>query len=294
MRKLLASIVSFLMVIATLGCSITSNTSISGASGTNTPQFIPVQSTGAVKVLITDAPAKKEITSIMVHVSGVKVHRAVSQEEPDEGITATVQPTQYEDGEWLDIGITGANPFDLLQLRGVEELLAVNQLEAGRYTQVRLDIERVEVAIDGGELTEAKLPSNQLKITRPFDVLAGETTVLTIDIDAQQSLNITDSDRITVKPVVKLTISHEASRKISSYSGLVQEIDVAARTVTLQTSGQDQPVTLNINARSIILLDGIEAGIEDLAQLPPEAQVSLSYDTEDLTIIHMEVTTPST
>lgn len=87
MRKLLASIVSFLMVIATLGCSITSNTSISraSASGTNTPQFIPVQSTGVVKVLVTDAPAKKEITSIMVHVSGVKVHRAVSQEEPDEG-----------------------------------------------------------------------------------------------------------------------------------------------------------------------------------------------------------------
>jgi len=89
--------------------------------------------------MVTDAPAKKEITSIMVYVSGVKVHRAISQDEPPEGITTTVQSALPEDGEWLDIGIIGANPFDLLQLRGIEELLAVNQLEAGRlYTgQVR-------------------------------------------------------------------------------------------------------------------------------------------------------------
>lgn len=174
-----------------------------------TPEAMP--STGTIEVRVTDAPPDEEVTAILVTVSAVEIHRAVAEQEQEqegEGEQNQEQEQeQQEQGEWLPLSIIeGAGSFDLLEIMGLEAVLAVEEIEAGKYTQIRLMVERVEVTLGVGEPEEAKVPSGELKFVRPFDVVEGETTVLLFDFDAEKSVTVTGKGNITVKPVVKLTV----------------------------------------------------------------------------------------
>jgi len=178
-------------------------------SAAETPEAMP--STGTIEVRVTDAPPDEEVTAILVTVSAVEIHRAVAEQEQEqegEGEQNQEQEQeQQEQGEWLPLSIIeGAGSFDLLEIMGLEEVLAVEEIEAGKYTQIRLMVERVEVTLGVGEPEEAKVPSGELKFVRPFDVVEGETTVLLFDFDAEKSVTVTGKGNITVKPVVKLTV----------------------------------------------------------------------------------------
>ena len=173
------------------------------------PEATP--STGTIEVRVTDAPPDEEVTAILVTVSAVEIHRAVAeQEQAQEGEGEQNQEQeqeQQEQGEWLPLSIIeGAGSFDLLVIKGLEEVLAVEEIEAGKYTQIRVMVEKVEVTLGAGEPVEAKVPSGELKFVRPFDVVEGETTVLLLDFDAEKSVTVTGKGNITVKPVVKLTV----------------------------------------------------------------------------------------
>ena len=53
------------------------------------------------------------------------------------------------------------------------------------------------------------MPSKELKLVHPFDVVAGETTDLVVDFDADKMVTVTGAGKIMVKPVVKLTVKQE-------------------------------------------------------------------------------------
>ncbi len=154
--------------------------------------------TGTIEVRVTDAPPEYEVTSIVVTIAeeGVEVHKA-----GDNG----------DDGGWIPISIN-TGTFDLLLIQGVEEVLAVEAVAVGKYTQIRMNIVKVEVTYleDGVEtIVEATLPSGQLKFVRPFEVVEGESTILLLDFDADKSLTVTGNGTIIFKPVVKLSIEQE-------------------------------------------------------------------------------------
>jgi len=154
---------------------------------------------GTVKVYVTDAPPGDRVTSIMVTVSKIEIHKAAAEQEQ--------QQTQQGGGEWITIDISGnATTFDLLKISGIEEFLGASQVEAGKYTQVRLTIDNSEVTLGDKEPQAATVPSKELKLVRPFDVVAGETTDIILDFDADKSVTVTGADKIIVKPVVKLTV----------------------------------------------------------------------------------------
>ena len=161
---------------------------------------------GTIEVRVTDAPPKYTVTQIIVEISedeeegGVQVHRA-----DGEG-----------GGVWETIDILeDQNPFVLYpDLLGLEQVLAVGDVDAGKYTQIRMTVEMVEVTYsedgDGEAKTvEATIPSGELKFVRPFDVVAGGTTTLIIDFDADKSVVFAGADKVIFKPVVKLSIEHE-------------------------------------------------------------------------------------
>ena len=173
--------------------------------------------TGNIEILVTDAPPREEVTSILVTISAIEVHQAVAeqeqeQEQEDGGEQNQEQEQEQQqehqgEGEWVTLTIVEeANPFDLVTLKelGLEALIALAEIEEGKYTQVRLVITSVAVAIADGEPQEAELPSSELKLIHPFDVVAGETTTILVDFDAEESVNITGSGKIIVNPVVKL------------------------------------------------------------------------------------------
>jgi hypothetical protein len=125
----------------------------------------------------------------MVTTNNIEVHRAGAAE--DKGWTTVV-------GE--------EKTFDLIAIAGAEVFLGDKEVAAGRYTQIRLDVTRVVVTLEEKEI-EAKLPSDKLKVVRPWEVVAGETTILTLDFEADKFVVITGKGKALVKPVLKLEVS---------------------------------------------------------------------------------------
>ncbi len=184
------------------------------------PAPTPQLSLGTVEVYVTDAPPGQEITAVLLTISSLEIHRAAAeqeQEQEQEGSDNETQEREQEQeqeqegqGEWIAIEISGdMATFDLLKVKGIEEFFGDAEVEEGKYTQIRLTVEEARVALNGGEPQEAKVPSDEVKIVRPFDVKAGETTAILLDFDAEHSVIITGADNIQVKPVVKLSIEQK-------------------------------------------------------------------------------------
>ena len=123
---------------------------------------------------------------------------------------------ETDDGAaWIVIS-SDEQGFDLKQLQdGAFDLLAQEELDAGKYTQVRLKITDEDDA-DGepktyvmveGEKYKLTVPSGTksgLKLTKGFTISAGQETILYLDFDAQKSVHKTGSDKYQMKPTIKI------------------------------------------------------------------------------------------
>jgi hypothetical protein len=161
---------------------------------------------GRLIVNITDAPSAPNIDQVWLTITGVQVHVAGAgdtEEEPENG----------NGGEWKDLPLVGAVNdevrFDLLELvNGSQEKVAVGFLDPGKYTQLRMDVELVQLHFLNEGTTvfhEAKLPSDVLKFVHPFEIVKGGDTELLFDFDALKSVVVTGKDTYIFKPVVKVT-----------------------------------------------------------------------------------------
>ena len=184
------------------------------------PAPTPQPALGTVQVYVTDAPPDQEITSVNLTVSRLEIHRATAEQEQEQEQEGSDNETEEQEqeqegqGEWISINITGnMTTFDLLKVKGVEEFFGDAEVEAGKYTQLRLIVDEARVALNGGEPQKAKVPSNEVKIVHPFDVTTGENTAILLDFDAEHSVIITGAGDIQVKPVVKLSIKPGQSGK---------------------------------------------------------------------------------
>ena len=146
---------------------------------TPTPSPVPAPTpaptlSGTLKVYVTDAPPREEVTSVNVTISQVQVHKAVAEQEREQEQSVSENRTQEQEraqqqiqegeGEWISIDLSdNATTFDLLQIMGIEQFLGANEVEPGKYTQVRLVVDTIKVKLGNQEPQDAKLPSNELK-----------------------------------------------------------------------------------------------------------------------------------
>ena len=245
---------------------------------TTPPSTSPSAQVGSIEVRVTDAPPSQDVTSVMVTVASVEIHKA-GTETASPTLTATTTPTATasttptstatatptgDESGWLPMKLSGANTFDLLKIKGLEEVLATGDLAGGTYTQIRMGVTKIEVTLNGGTPQEVKLPSGKLKFVQPFDVAAGKTTVLLFDFDAMKSVNVTGNGQIMFKPVIKLMVTKTpGAMEITSPSLPNGEVGVAYNT-TLTAIGGKMPYTwglasgtltpgLNLNATSGVI-----------------------------------------
>jgi hypothetical protein len=200
------------------------------------------QAKGILQIMVTDAPPEEEVTSIMVTVESVEVHKAAVEQEQSAN-NSTNNSTDEEAG-WLPLGILAGNEtFDLLQIQGIEEVLAVSELEPGKYTQIRMTIGNVQVRLGDGNLTDVILPSGSLKFIRNFNIVGGQTTALLFDFDAEKSVNVTGSGQIIVKPVVQLSVTKP------------QKVEPGTKHVKIETSSLPNGA-LNVSYNATLAADG--------------------------------------
>ena len=270
MKKTIGIIIS---IFAMLGLMLAGCT----APGTSTTAT-STASTGKIEIRVTDAPPDKTVTSIMVTVDSVTIHEAMTETETEqeqereqesgdgnnqnqnqnqnqnettttettttETTTTGTTTTEAEDtGGWLPLDLLDdANTFDLLQIQGLEEVLAVGDLEPGKYTQIRMAVSKVEVTFEGEDPVEAKLPSGNLKFVHPFDIVAGETTVLLFDFDAFKSVNVTGNE-VIFKPVIKLSVTEKPGAMEITTESLPNGRVGTAYEATLAAMGGQTPYT---------------------------------------------------
>jgi len=231
----------------------------------------------------------------MVTVSEVKIHRAVAEQEQeqsgdgDQTQEQEQQQVQQGEGEWITIDIPeDARTFDLFDIKGIEQFLGESEVAAGKYTQLRLTVDKIEVALDGGKLQPANLPSGVLKFVRPFDVVAGETVEILIDFDADRSVNVTGAGKIQVKPVVKLEIktgkqagqtaegeeADEEEAEEIDFEGIIEDIDGDIWTMTVD----GETMTVDVSEAEI---DGEpEVGLEAEVKGVMDGDTVIASDVE--------------
>ena len=157
-----------------------------------TPTLAPAPTAPARKAILeiraTDAPPPKGMSKILVTVSNIEVNMAVGDEA----------------GGWSSV-VSEPKTFDLIEITGVEELLGTAELAPGEYKQVRLNVEEVTVTLEGTAI-QSRVPSGKLRFKGRFTVVAGQTTILTLDFEAGKSVVVTGRGHVIVKPVIKLLI----------------------------------------------------------------------------------------
>jgi len=193
--------------------------------------------TGSIEMRVTDAPSGAEVTSVAVTVSGVEIHKAGLAETDESG--------------WMPMKMSGSTTFDLLQIRGLEQVLATGDFAAGTYTQIRMTVTKVRVTLQGGNPQDATIPSGKLKFVQSFDVVAGKATVLLFDFDAAKSVNVTGNDSVMFKPVIKLDVTKTpGALQITTPSLPNGEVGVAYN-ATFATMGGTAPYAWSVSTGAL-------------------------------------------
>ena len=144
--------------------------------------------------------------------------------------------------------VAGPVDFDLVEIQGVEQVLGEAELDPGRYGQIRLTVEKAEVTVRGNTVA-ARVPSGKLKIVGGFLLEEGETTILTLDFDANKSVVVAGTRNVLIKPMVKLLV-----RGVDEDLASAQEVGEteSAPDETVTPDRTPEPTPISIMAKSTI------------------------------------------
>lgn len=175
MRKLLhhwslSTLASLVMILLLIGCDTHS---------------IQPGTHGTLRLYIADAPG--EFQEVNIEIASVEVHRPGP-------------------GAWITIN-DQTRVFNLLEYaNGAMALLGEAQLEAGKYTQIRLMLGDGNTIVVNGETHPLFVPSayqTGLKLVRQFDIEPDYTYELLIDFDVHRSVHLANGQYI-LKPTVRV------------------------------------------------------------------------------------------
>jgi hypothetical protein len=95
-----------------------------------------------------------------------------------------------KDGNWT-VFSEQQQTFDLLTLENVAMLLGQQQLDAGKYTQIRLSVDKAKVQLIGNDsLVDAKVPSDKIKLVKGFTIEEGKDIDLFVNIIGRDTVRV--------------------------------------------------------------------------------------------------------
>ena len=160
---------------------------------------------GTLQLKVTD---QGTISSLVLSISEVKVHKASATETETEQSEGQ-ETNETDGGGWITV--VGSKNVDLIQVKGVNDLLGETSLDPGKYTQIRLSISSATAIIDGVSHT-LTIPSGTLKFIHPFEIENNKTTSLILDFNADSSI-VKAGDKYILKPVVRISTEFEKKEK---------------------------------------------------------------------------------
>ena len=177
---------------------------LAGCSGSDSDSDTGGTASGTFRLLISDQPvAIEEFDSLDVTLSAARVFQA----DEDEDITprvvngtengSTTSPsdnTTDDDTEESEDGDGGgvvefdldSVTVDLTQVKGDRAVSVLeSELDEGRYSGIELQVAGAEGVVDG-EAVDVMVPSNRLRLIKPFEVGGGEELSFVFDITVIQ------------------------------------------------------------------------------------------------------------
>jgi Domain of unknown function (DUF4382) len=192
-----AAALALSVAVGAASCSnAESTTSPSGSSGGGSGNGL-----GTLQVLMKDSPFS-DADAVLVTFTEVSAHHT----------GAGWQRLPFAEA-------AEARTCDLKRLEEVTDLLGVGQLEAGHYTQLRLEVSRTRIYWDNkstgaacastiisplGTFSEATVPSGTLHLNRQFTIEPGATTTITLDFDGDKSIKQTGNGKYMMQPVIAI------------------------------------------------------------------------------------------
>lgn len=157
----------------------------------------------------------QDVSVLNLTITKVEVHMAYLGDPKDNKAKPSISPSPSEGknvDHWETLNITTPFTVDLVDLAKTKDFaqLGITELAAGRYTEVRLYISSATATLaDGTTVPLTVLGRNDVvRVTRPFTINAGQTTTLTMDIDAKHSV-IKAGGQYLLKPVVSRLIEEK-------------------------------------------------------------------------------------
>ena len=279
-----------------------------------TPTILPA-GMGIIEIRVTDPPPPG-VKTANVTLTKIEVHKAVAEQEMEQDQSGSnnqtqeqeLQQTQQDEGEWITI-IDYEATFNLFEVIEEAAILGSENVTAGKYTQIRMDVIKVEGLTSDNTPYIATVPSGTLKIVRPFEVKDGFTTILTVDFDGDRSLIMTGRGKFLFKPVVRLQVDlssppangGDSTPPVIDLTGVTEgQIIVSPETVTPEFSVSDDTdpeptliATLNVNGEPfasgtvISEVGEYELVVTAIDASGNEAEVAVSFE-----IVEVEDTTP--
>ena len=155
-----------------------SDTSLDGGSNSVTSSSDPL---GTLSIYLTDAPTD-EVSSVNVYITGLTIKRS----------GASVERFGNK------VGL-----IDLLDLRDSTMLIAEDNVTAGDYEFIRVELDQSRSnVIVSGEALPLKIPSEEIKVLGGFVVPTGGFTNILLDFDADKSLFKLGNGNWLLKPVI--------------------------------------------------------------------------------------------
>jgi len=174
-------------------------------------------STGSLSLSVTDSPVTEDV-AVCIHFTSITLHHSdgdliqipydsSTYYDPADGCIDNVDPNNLgpQDDPYN-------NAVALSELQGVlsVQLMDSQEVKAGRYTWIRLDVdESLSYVVDSGGRKNMSCPScaadqSGLKLNRGITVPAGGEANFMIDIDLAKSLNKQPSGNYKLRPTLRL------------------------------------------------------------------------------------------
>ncbi len=102
---------------------------------------------------------------------------------------------------WISLKVTSAS-IDFVALGNLTKVLALDEVAAGKYTQIRIVVTRVAGVTAGGVPVNMTIPDQGiLKTATPFTLPAGGSATITLEFDLADSIHLVGGDWF-FKPVL--------------------------------------------------------------------------------------------
>jgi hypothetical protein len=156
---------------------------------------------GNFNVRLRDSPFT-DAHAVLVTFSSVRAHRS--------------------DSDWTAVPFASgatSRTCDLKKLETAEDVLGTGSLPPGHYTHVRLVVQSAvlyfdnpssetacaaAIAAPAGASATLEIPSGEVKLNREFDLAAGASMNMLLDLDGNQSIHQTGNGGYMMSPVVTI------------------------------------------------------------------------------------------